>query len=293
METFHLGSLEKHEVYDGEGIGLLLAMRIIRRITITRVNGRRQVNIYIDNQAAAKALTLRRPATSHYIWDAIHEEYARAKRKHAKLHISIRWIPAHKEVHGNERADQEAKLAAGGQNAVVDKSYPKILRHAIPQNRASLRKTHSAKLQRKADHMWRQSPHYRRMQVREDSTTARRYQKLTEGLSRAHSSILVQLSTGHCPLNGHLHRMKQIDSPLCLHCGEHESVIHFLCHCPAFRRQRQTFIRAVGYRNFTLQKILTTRNYLPALMAFVAATNRFSTVFRHIPELSFPEKQTR
>jgi hypothetical protein len=44
----------------------------------------------------------------------------------------------------------------------------------------------------------------------------------------------VELITGNCPLNKHLHNMGLIDKLMCIACGmEDESVFHLLCDCPS------------------------------------------------------------
>jgi hypothetical protein len=51
-------------------------------------------------------------------------------------------------------------------------------------------------------------------------------------LPRSKLRILVELITGHCPLNKHLHNMGLIDEPICIACGmEDESSFHLLCYC--------------------------------------------------------------
>ena len=49
----------------------------------------------------------------------------------------------------------------------------------------------------------------------------------------------IQLITGHCGLNKHLHTMTKITSSACPACGhDEETVSHFLGQCPATARLR-------------------------------------------------------
>ncbi|THU94581.1 hypothetical protein K435DRAFT_591497, partial [Dendrothele bispora CBS 962.96] len=60
------------------------------------------------------------------------------------------------------------------------------------------------------------------------------FKKLIADLPRKHTTILVQLCTGHIPLKRHLHRICRADTPICPCCRRHpETVQHFLLPCPA------------------------------------------------------------
>ena len=82
---FRLGTLKKHEVYDSEGTGMVLAITTIGNEE--EVEG--ETSIYTDSEAAIRAILLRAPAPSHNIWDAFHAEYRRAKRKHPNMQLTI------------------------------------------------------------------------------------------------------------------------------------------------------------------------------------------------------------
>ena len=100
---FRLGTLKKHEVYDSEGTGMVLTITTIGNCE--EVEG--ETSIYTDSEAAIRAILLRTPTLSHNIWDAFHAEYRQAKKKHPNMQLTIRWIPAHINVEGNERAERE------------------------------------------------------------------------------------------------------------------------------------------------------------------------------------------
>jgi ribonuclease HI len=281
-ERFHLGSLQHHEVYDGEGIGLLLAMDMVRR----RRGRVKKVVIYADSEAAIRAILLRKPTTSHNIWDAFHHAHAQARRKHHGLRVCIRWIPGHKGVAGNERADTEAKRAAR-ERGRRRKGWPTILRQALPWNRSSMRKTFTARLQQRAEDSWTESKRYRTLRRIDPARRPKRFQRITKSLAKTHISILTQLRTAHCPLNAHLHRIKQIDSPSCTHCNApSETVEHFLLHCPAFFQQRQTLRRAAGYAASSVPKLLSVQKNFRHLMTYIRGTGRLSNTFPHIPDIT-------
>ncbi|KAF8576256.1 hypothetical protein K439DRAFT_1397501, partial [Ramaria rubella] len=63
--------------------------------------------------------------------------------------------------------------------------------------------------------------------------------KVTSKLSQKQTWLLLQLCTGHVPLNKHLHRIGKTISPHCQHCPNKETVHHFLLLCPAHAQHRQ------------------------------------------------------
>ncbi|KAF8231877.1 hypothetical protein L208DRAFT_1466842 [Tricholoma matsutake] len=53
-------------------------------------------------------------------------------------------------------------------------------------------------------------------------------------MMRKHTSLLLQLRTGHIPLNKHLHWIQKAELPTCPCCHHHdETVAHYVLHCPA------------------------------------------------------------
>jgi hypothetical protein len=63
-----LGSIKKHTVYEGEGVGMILGLELLRKER--RVEG--MVSIRIDNTAAIITMHAIKPGPSHYIWNLFH-----------------------------------------------------------------------------------------------------------------------------------------------------------------------------------------------------------------------------
>src|SRR6266436_7144007 len=58
---YHLGSMEEHTVYEGECVGVLLGLELLKRKRNVR-----GITMYIDSQAVIQASTSNRPAPGHY-----------------------------------------------------------------------------------------------------------------------------------------------------------------------------------------------------------------------------------
>jgi ribonuclease HI len=104
-----LGPIQHHTVYEGEGVGALLGVKLI-----SNEWGIWLVNIYIDNQASIAAMSLTKPNPGHYIFDAIQDSIMALQKKHSGIKIKVKWVPGHKGVEGNENADEQAKKGDNG-----------------------------------------------------------------------------------------------------------------------------------------------------------------------------------
>ena len=96
-----MGSQGNHTFFEGKGIGILLGLKLIvneRQVT--------SATIYVDNQAAIQATISIKPGSGNYIFDLIYESITELLKKHNNIKITVRWIPAHKGVEENERADE-------------------------------------------------------------------------------------------------------------------------------------------------------------------------------------------
>ncbi|KAH7918414.1 hypothetical protein BV22DRAFT_1024629, partial [Leucogyrophana mollusca] len=110
---YYLGSGEDHTVYEGELVGMLLAMELLR----TERHRVGSIAIGIDNQAAIRAAINQKMSPGHYILDYFDKALTRALNKHGLEHITVRWTPGHIGIEGNEKADTLAKEAARGDSS--------------------------------------------------------------------------------------------------------------------------------------------------------------------------------
>ena len=108
-----------------------------------------------------------------------------------------------------------------------------------------------------------------------------RFRKKLFALTRKQTSIIMQLRTGHIPLNFYLRRIGKVDSDRCTSCyaGPNpvqvsESINHFLFECQTHDEARQELIAKIGRRNFSLKKIMTNTDFLKALVTYVNRTGR-------------------
>ena len=201
---FYLGTSLEHTVYEAEGVGLLMGVHLLhglsRQLTHPTVLGS-------DSQAAIRALGNQSAHSGQYILDAIHQAVERlhAKqdgivnradrlqsinagehwvgRKKGVINLQLHWVPGHRDFEPNERADEEAKLAAQGQSSIA-KSLPALLRKRLPLSISSLRQSHADKLKKRWRRRWKSSARENLLRTIDNSAPSKKYLRLIAGLDR-------------------------------------------------------------------------------------------------------------
>ena len=107
---FHLGKDSDHTVYEAEEVGLILAAHLLA----TEHNLISPISISIDNQAALQSINISCSSPSSYLADNLIKTLKKLTNNHHNLDITVRWVPGHEGVHGNEEVDKAAKSAAEG-----------------------------------------------------------------------------------------------------------------------------------------------------------------------------------
>ena len=182
------------------------------------------VSMAADNIGAVQRLATARATPTQYIWEIFRKWWAMTKGRHKHIALTVRWVPGHEGIPGNEEADRVAKLAIEKGSSRRDR-LPAPLWKAIPHSKQAFARTVLTKLKRRADTAWRESPRCKKFKDIDDSMPSKKYMELIAGLSRRKASLLIQLRSGHVPLSAHLHRIRCTESPMCAQCGG--AVLHY------------------------------------------------------------------
>lgn len=229
----HLGTSAQATVYIAELSGIEMALEKFR----SQPQPRGELVIFSDSQAAIQAvMNPKRPSGQHVLCAIYDHVRAMQQPPTPPPIITIRWIPAHVGVHGNELADTEAKEAA---RVGVVGSSP-----AFSGRDGRLRLATTAKRQVrsriKAD--WAQEWAKERTgkpNQRLVGTPDKKNLRVFEGISKPYASILVQMRSMRIGLRHFLYKINAAESDRCS-CGEgSQTPRHVLLQCPLFIDLRQ------------------------------------------------------
>ena len=93
-------------MYKGEEVGMILAAELL-----CGENRVWKASLGVDNKVAIQSAKSFKLGLGHYLMDLFHKTLVEAL-EHVKAEtITIRWMPGHSGIPGNEEADMEAKEA--------------------------------------------------------------------------------------------------------------------------------------------------------------------------------------
>jgi len=279
--TYHLGDLTRHAIIEAEIIGVLLAAWLIRT---TPGSARFSFSIYTDSQTVIRLLTRRFAGSGSFLINVF--------RSMANTPLEINWISGHSEVHGNVKADDLASLAAQGQSSpAVD--LPPILQKPLPFSADAEKWAYNREIKAMWTEQWRESPRRAQMELIDKSFPFTSFRNILHSLSRAQSSLLIQLRSGHIPLNAHLFRLNCADMDKRQACytrwgatAPRETVTHFLFDCPAYQNERHYLDITLGRRNRDLSYIMSRKDTVQDLLRYIGRTKRLRKPFGNVtPQL--------
>ncbi|KAG2065355.1 hypothetical protein BDR04DRAFT_1033014, partial [Suillus decipiens] len=109
---FYLGKDTEHMVYEGELVGMILAVQLIKSEGGDRGG---TMSLGLDNQAVIRAMAAFNSQPGHYLMDIFHNNLHQIIPSNDERKLTVRWTPGHKGIPGNEAADGEVKRAARGE----------------------------------------------------------------------------------------------------------------------------------------------------------------------------------
>jgi ribonuclease HI len=263
----YIGPPTKNNTYEAEAVGAIIAMWIAGN---TMETWGKEVSLYIDNQAVIYALSSRNATAGQHLIKSFRNA---ANSLHCNL--TIRWISSHSDVKGNEEADRLAKEAAAGRSSRrVD--LPHILRSPLPVSASATKQEYHKTLKEMWQTIWEESPRRLSFSQIDPNFPFNRFRKLLFTLSRKQASTIMQIRTGHIPLNKYLKRIGKSETDECQGCNAAaiETVNHFMFVCPAYDVARQELVDKIGRNHLSLVDLMETTDNAKALVTYINRTRR-------------------
>ncbi|KAF8672219.1 Reverse transcriptase (RNA-dependent DNA polymerase) [Rhizoctonia solani] len=263
----YVGLDREHEVYEAEVVGLILGLELL-----ARERGAGEAIFFIDNQAVLLTLKAGHTDKLGYLYAHMDEGIRLAREANPGVKLKARWIPGHKGVDGNKRADVEAKLAATPGNN-TNTLLPGPLKKAIPVNPTAAKRERKARMEGEwAD--WIEDEGNPRqtqaLQLIDDTYPSMNFKKAADSLTRMEYATLTQLRTGHYPTSTYLFRTTLADSPRCPHCeSQNKNVFHLLIGCKATKGYRQERDQAMGAASRSVNLLLKPGEHTKHLMEYL------------------------
>ncbi|RFU26788.1 hypothetical protein B7463_g9554, partial [Scytalidium lignicola] len=277
---------------DNEYAAELRAIRKAVRILRSHAPQLRQKGITILTDCQSVMKSLRRPhqQSGQYIIQEIIQITAGLRAEGTK--ITLRWVPAHEGVHGNELAHKYAQKSTTRGNEVGDELTLRLKSQALRAGQGRILKLCERLFKRTCSGMFTRTI--------DKALPQQHIAKVYSTLNSQDAAIVIQLRTGHLALNGPMARIHRAESARC-QCGvEEETVRHFVFQCPQWTEQRQALREILGERMGDLSYALggwsgrinrRTRkqidgskekwkpniNAIKAVIQFVKATGRFQS----------------
>ena len=102
------------------------------------------------------------------------------------------------------------------------------------------------------------------------------FRKDTQGMEWWKASLLVQLRTGHMPLQAYLHSIGKADSPVCPKCKKGDKTVgNYLTACKMFTGQRGCMERHMRRAAKSVNILLTNTKAFLSLFQYIHDTRRF------------------
>jgi ribonuclease HI len=218
----YLGTEDQSTVYAGELNGIEMALAVARR-----ENKARNITIFSDSQAAIQAVQDPQRPSGQYVLSLLYDHIKAIRALPNPPGITLRWIPAHVGVEGNETVDVEAKLAATFGMGEVLTEVP-VVRLAAAARRA-VRKRIGEKWARQWERERTSTP-TKRLVIAPNKKIIRLY----DSLSKPQCAILIQMRTMRIGLKHFLFKIKAADSDRCGCDAGSQTPRHVLMECPSY-----------------------------------------------------------
>ena len=207
------------------GAELYAIYRALLHLKVTHPSSVGIIVIFTDSWSSLELL--RSPSPSNYVTVVYDILQLILELSHDYV-LKLQFVPGHKGIAGNERADSEAKLA---HNLPSITHAPISAIDRISNFRVSLRQF----WQTEWDTAVASSGKGTFLKVIKPKLS---FWPWSNHSSRAIETVLAKLRVGHANVADRLYKIRKKDTPQCFYCTQAETIEHFLLLCPNYVPQR-------------------------------------------------------
>ena len=193
-------------------------------------------------------------------------------------------------VRAKIEADKQAKRVAKGDTDSPLNRLPLEFCKGLPDSKFAILQAMTKTLKNNTIQHLQKSSQWRKLHHINPSMPSKHYRMIADSFPRKNTSHLIQLHTGHAPLNQHLFNMKLADTPICPVCQDvHETVHHYLMSCPIYEQHRQHLFYTLNRGSKSLTTLLSHPKAIEHLFKYISKTSRFKSTLGDLNLLDGPD----
>jgi len=217
----------------------------------------RNITIHTDSQAAIKSL-----ASETASLGTVKECKRKLNQLARQNQVTVTWVPGHRGIDGNEKADQAARQAA---QSAVEGPEP-----FVPVSKSTVKTSIKTTLKTKQTERWQARTDCRQTKQALRSPSAKLSRKLLN-LNRTNLRRVCEIITGHNSLNRHQSLIGRAGSPTCPKCWEDEETAqHHLGDCLYYGYERMSILGAI---DISIEEVVSKMN-IHKMVEYLQATER-------------------
>ena len=256
------------EAFDAELLAITEALNIAQKEY--RINSYNAITIFSDSQRAIKRVEDDRLGPGQAL--AIQAIAQATWLAQKGVDISVKWVPSHKGIEGNERADQLAKKAAEGPKQPSTDEY-----RSFTYIEKTLRAQNTQNIQK-----WLLEKEEKRIKQQQAIGRPKIVDKTPFLVKKRLASRFFQLKMGHAITGTYLHRIRKQNNKNCWWCSNRNQTIHHLLFdCTRWRDQRKEFLASLAKKGIARPlstedkaktRLFNDKNASKAILAYLEAT---------------------